>query len=96
LGQKKSYYIVSDVAPEDGEKTFELPRKGIVPLPKMVPKQFDQTTEFQKNEAVMALFPGTTSFYEAVVIETPSSTPDACYMVRRKGRKIIILNFVIV
>ncbi len=82
--QKRSTYLVTDVAPEEGTTaaSFDLPRRGIVPLPKTIPKVWDSNTEFAKGDAVMALFPGTTSFYEAVVIDGPSNTDDKSYMLQ--------------
>ena len=76
LGVKKNQYTVSDVAPEEGTvaETFDLSRKALIPLPKMIPQTWDENTEFAKGDFVLALFPGTTSFYEATVIETPSTT----------------------
>jgi hypothetical protein len=44
--------------------------------PQMIPKVWDPTTEFSKGDAVMALFPSTTSFYEARVIDTPQNTDE--------------------
>ena len=81
VGTKRNNYIVSDVAPEDNaaEKSFDLPRKALVPLPKMVPRNWDEQTEYAKGDMVMALFPGTTSFYEATVIDVPSSSDDRLY-----------------
>lgn len=83
-GSKKGHYMVSDVAPDDPsvDSTFDLPRKAIVPLPKMLPRTWDETTEFAPGELVMALFVGTTSFYEATVIESPSNDPDGLYSVK--------------
>jgi hypothetical protein len=83
-GQKRSTYVVADVAPEEGTSaaTFDLPRRAIVPLPKMIPKEWNAQTEFSKGDNVMALFPGTTSFYEAVVIEGPSGTEDHSYLLQ--------------
>ena len=82
--QKRSTYLVADVAPEEGTlaATFDLPRRAIVPLPKTIPKEWSGQTEFAKNDNVMALFPGTTSFYEAVVIEGPSQTEDHSYLLQ--------------
>lgn len=101
VGQKRNNYLVSDVAPEEGTnpQPFELPRRALVPLPKvgclfvlflfiaqrvvslqMIPKVWDPNTEFAKGDAVMALFPSTTSFYEARVIDTPHNTEDQWYI----------------
>ncbi len=82
--QKRNTYLVSDVAPEEGTTaaTFDLPRRAIVPLPKTIPKQWNAQTEFAKGDNVMALFPGTTSFYEAVVIDGPSQTEDHSYLLQ--------------
>lgn len=66
---------MSDVAPDEGSAAtpFEVPRKALIPLPKTLPKAWDARTEFNKGDAVMALFPGTTSFYEATVMNVPSA-----------------------
>ena len=48
-------------------------RKNIIPLPKLLPEKWTQETMFNKGEIVLALFPGTTSFYKGVVMATPNN-----------------------
>lgn len=81
---KRNFYVVADVAPEDNTValTYDLPRRAIVPLPKMIPRTWDETTEFPAGDLVMALFPGTTSFYGATVIDSPSNSAENLYSVK--------------
>jgi len=82
-GQKHKYTVV-DVAPEEGSvpASYELSRKLLIPLPKTVPEKWTEKTQFPLGAKVMALFPGTTSFYHATVTGVPSDSTEEVYKVQ--------------
>ncbi|KAI9341820.1 SGF29 tudor-like domain-containing protein [Zopfochytrium polystomum] len=75
----KQKYEVED-AEDDEEnpgtrKCYLFPAKMVIPLP----TQVDSTKEFPEGHTVLALYPGTSCFYKAIVQSPPSKTNDVDY-----------------
>eukprot|EP00899_Mesostigma_viride_P028335 jgi/Mesvir1/8687/Mv02625-RA.1 len=66
---------------EDGdspqERTYVLPAASIIPLPKCLDPT--GTHEWSRGSTVLALFPGTTAFYRARVLQPPSKRKGGAY-----------------
>ncbi|WZZ36330.1 hypothetical protein YC2023_019731 [Brassica napus] len=52
-----------------GQRTYKLPMSCILPFPKRT--DLSNTQEFLPRKQVLAVYPGTTALYKAVVISTP-------------------------
>eukprot|EP00002_Diphylleia_rotans_P000056 TRINITY_DN10026_c0_g1_i4.p1 TRINITY_DN10026_c0_g1~~TRINITY_DN10026_c0_g1_i4.p1 ORF type:complete len:299 (-),score=67.28 TRINITY_DN10026_c0_g1_i4:133-1029(-) len=90
FAEKQRYEIEDeDHGEEDNpiidRKHYFVPAKSVIPLPKYEPENWVQTPQaaFPKNTFVLALFPGTTSFYKARVESTP----------RRRKHQDYVLQF---
>ena len=69
-------YEVEDVADDDegagnAPNKFVLPSSSVIPLPKLLPDA-QRRVELPVGSKVLAMYPGTTCFYEAQVIQPPS------------------------
>lgn len=82
----KNKYEVEDLDVSDDydciRKTYVLSAKVIIPLPYIVPSVFNQETEFAIDDNVIALYPQTTSFYPATVLDVPSNTGNEKYTLK--------------
>ncbi|KAL6076406.1 death domain-associated protein 6-like isoform X1 [Balamuthia mandrillaris] len=82
LPDKHKYEVVdadNEVA-EAERKKYMLPRRAIIPLPTSVPRNWTKATLFPKGASVLALYPGTTSFYPATVLAGPRRRKNGNYI----------------
>ncbi|KAJ6242609.1 hypothetical protein M0813_02457 [Anaeramoeba flamelloides] len=56
-----------------GASYYTLPKEDVIPLPRTLSKKHLSQTEFSKDEKVLAVYPETTTFYPAIVLESPGS-----------------------
>ncbi|KNC49910.1 uncharacterized protein AMSG_06211 [Thecamonas trahens ATCC 50062] len=82
----KDRYEVEDLDVSDDydciRKTLILPSNMVIPLPYVVPSKFNEDTEFAIGDTVCALYPLTTSFYPARVLNVPSQTGNGKYTLK--------------
>jgi len=83
LEEEKKYHV------EDAEMDEQQSKKNrhvvhylnTVPIPMEEPETLTKTYEFSKDSVVFAMYPGTTCFYRAIVLEAPR---------RRKGTEYLL------
>eukprot|EP01155_Anaeramoeba_flamelloides_P021242 Anaeramoba_flamelloidesa586376_47.p1 GENE.a586376_47~~a586376_47.p1 ORF type:complete len:258 (-),score=50.07 a586376_47:19-792(-) len=56
-----------------GPSYYTLPKEDVIPIPRTLSSKHLSQTEFSKNEKVLAVYPETTTFYPAIVLESPGS-----------------------
>ncbi|KAG9293621.1 hypothetical protein G9A89_005624 [Geosiphon pyriformis] len=65
-------YEVEDADETATERIFSVPYKNVIPIP----KEEQVNHEFPETSTVLAIYPGTTTFYKARVVLPPSKTTD--------------------
>ncbi|GAB5589648.1 hypothetical protein Unana1_04548 [Umbelopsis nana] len=82
----KNKYHVEDVDQDETgtRQKYMVPPKNVIPIPSVA--EVRQLPEIPAHTDVLALYPGTTCFYNAIVITPPSKNKDAstqgCYKVQ--------------
>ncbi|CAO3660542.1 unnamed protein product [Umbelopsis vinacea] len=82
----KNKYHVEDVDQDETgtRQKYMVPPKNVIPIPAVA--EVRQLPEIPSHTDVLALYPGTTCFYNAIVITPPSKNKDAatqgCYRVQ--------------
>ncbi|KAF9363178.1 SAGA HAT/Core module component [Mortierella sp. NVP85] len=70
---KNKYMVEDDEADEYGKKmTYSLSARSVI----MIPDDQDEILEFPAGHTVLALYPSTTCFYKAVVVQPPSKSKE--------------------
>ncbi|CAO3611869.1 unnamed protein product [Cunninghamella echinulata] len=73
LADKNKYHVEDVDQDEYGQiQRYMLPPKQVIPIPERI----DHRNEFAPGKHVLALYPGTTCFYKAIVITSPSKNKD--------------------
>ncbi|KAG1050576.1 hypothetical protein G6F43_007167 [Rhizopus delemar] len=70
----RNKYQVEDVDEDGGKQYHMLSPKYLIPVP--TPKEAENAPEIPANQDVLALYPGTTCFYKAIVISPPNKSKD--------------------
>ncbi|KAF9400603.1 SAGA HAT/Core module component [Podila epigama] len=71
--EKNKYRVEDDEADESGKKmTYTLSTRSVI----MIMDDQDNVPEFPAGHTVLALYPSTTCFYKAVVVQPPSKNKD--------------------